>query len=99
MIRQGWISLASWITFGILIEGLIGYRTPALLDDTIRRANPGLNRVSWDLRPTEDVLIKYGGDDPKKFVPSGEYTAELSYGKEKMKQTFHVEIAAGIATR
>jgi hypothetical protein len=60
---------------------------------------PGLNRVSWDLRPTEDVLIKYGGDDPKKFVPGGDYTAELNYGKEKMKQTFHVEIAAGITTR
>ncbi|HEY1582197.1 MAG TPA: hypothetical protein VGF73_03750 [Chthoniobacterales bacterium] len=60
---------------------------------------PGLNRVSWDLRPTEDVRIKYGGDDPKKFVPSGRYTAELSYGKEKMKQTFQVEIAPGITTR
>jgi photosystem II stability/assembly factor-like uncharacterized protein len=60
---------------------------------------PGLGRVSWDLRPTEDVRIKYGGDDPKKFVPSGDYTAELSYGKEKMKQSFHVEIAAGITTR
>ncbi|MGB8342129.1 MAG: hypothetical protein WCE51_11110, partial [Chthoniobacterales bacterium] len=60
---------------------------------------PGLNRLNWDLRPTEDVRIKYGGDDPKKFVPSGDYTAELSYGKEKMKQTFHVEIAEGITTR
>jgi photosystem II stability/assembly factor-like uncharacterized protein len=60
---------------------------------------PGLNRVSWDLRPTEDVRIKYGGDDPKKFVPAGDYTAELSYGREKMKQTFHVEIAEGIRTR
>ncbi|MBA3544236.1 MAG: hypothetical protein H0T83_07350 [Chthoniobacterales bacterium] len=60
---------------------------------------PGLNRVNWDLRPTEDVRIKYGGDDPQKFVPSGDYTAELSYGTEKMKQTFHVEIAEGITTR
>lgn len=60
---------------------------------------PGLNRVNWDLRPTEDVRIKYGGDDPEKFVPSGTYTAELSYGKEKMKQTFHVQIAEGITTR
>ena len=60
---------------------------------------PGVNRVNWDLRPTEDVLIKYGGDNPKKFVPSGEYTAELSYGREKMKQTFRVEIAPGITTR
>ena len=58
-----------------------------------------MNRLNWDLRPTEDVLIKYGGDDPKKFVPSGDYTAELSVGNEKIKQTFHVEIAAGIVTR
>jgi len=60
---------------------------------------PGLNRLNWDLRPTEDVLIKYGGDDPKKFVPSGDYTAELSFGNEKVKQTFHVMIAEGITTR
>ncbi len=60
---------------------------------------PGLSRVNWDLRPSEDVLIKYGGDDPKKLVPSGDYTAELSYGKEKVKQTFHVQIAEGITTR
>ena len=37
MIRQGWISLAAWIVFGILIEGLIGFRSPVLLDDSIRR--------------------------------------------------------------
>jgi hypothetical protein len=37
MIRQGWISLAAWILFGILIEGLIGFRSPALLDDSVRR--------------------------------------------------------------
>jgi hypothetical protein len=37
LIRQGWISLAVWIVFGILIEGLIGFRSPALLDDSVRR--------------------------------------------------------------
>ncbi|MGH7939286.1 MAG: hypothetical protein ACRD5Z_01690 [Bryobacteraceae bacterium] len=37
LLRQGWISLALWIAFGILIEGLIGFRTPALLDDPLRR--------------------------------------------------------------
>ena len=37
LIRQGWISLVLWIAFGILIEGLIGFRAPALLDDPIRR--------------------------------------------------------------
>ena len=37
MIWQGWISLAVWIVFGLLIEGLIGFRSPALLDDSVRR--------------------------------------------------------------
>ena len=37
MARQGWISLALWITFGLLLEGFIGFRTPALLDDSVRR--------------------------------------------------------------
>ena len=37
LIRQGWISLAAWIVFGILIEGFIGFRTPAVLDDSVRR--------------------------------------------------------------
>ena len=37
MICQGWISLAIWIVFGLLIEGLIGFRSPALLDDSVRR--------------------------------------------------------------
>lgn len=35
--RQSWISLAFWIAFGLLIEGMIGYRIPALLDDPLRR--------------------------------------------------------------
>jgi hypothetical protein len=48
------------------------------------------------LRPTEDVLTKYGGDDPKKLMSSGDYTAELSFGLNKMKQTFHVELVRGI---
>ncbi len=60
---------------------------------------PGFTRLNWDLRPTKDLRIEYGGDNPQRFVPSGEYTAELSYGREKMKQTFRVDIAEGIKTR
>ncbi|MEY2505187.1 MAG: hypothetical protein QOG27_1467 [Verrucomicrobiota bacterium] len=37
LLRQGWTSLALWIAFGFLIEALIGYRIPALLDDSVRR--------------------------------------------------------------
>jgi hypothetical protein len=60
---------------------------------------PGFSRLNWDLRPTEDVVTKYGGDDPKKLLPSGDYTAELSYARTKVKQTFHVDVAQGITTR
>ncbi len=37
LLRQAWLSLAGWIAFGLLVEGMIGFRTPALLDDPIRR--------------------------------------------------------------
>jgi hypothetical protein len=59
----------------------------------------GFTRLNWDLRPTEDVLTKYGGDDPKKLMSSGDYTAELTFGQTKMKQTFHVDLAEGIVPR
>ena len=29
--------MAAWIVFGLLIEGLIGFRSPVLLDDLVRR--------------------------------------------------------------
>ncbi|HEY0369362.1 MAG TPA: hypothetical protein VGC85_07175 [Chthoniobacterales bacterium] len=59
----------------------------------------GLTRLNWDLLPTKDVLTSYGGEDPKKLVPTGDYTAEMTFGKTKMKQTFHVQVAEGIRTR
>jgi hypothetical protein len=37
LVRQGWISLALWIAFGILIEGFSAFRSPAYLDDAVRR--------------------------------------------------------------
>ncbi len=59
----------------------------------------GLTRLNWDLLPTKDVLTQYGGIDAKRLVPSGDYTAELTFGKTKEKQTFQVNIAEGIRTR
>ena len=60
---------------------------------------PGFTRLNWDLRPTKDVSVEYGGDDPKRLLPSGDYTAELTFGTTKMKQTFHVDLAEGITPR
>jgi photosystem II stability/assembly factor-like uncharacterized protein len=60
---------------------------------------PGLARLTWDLRPTKDVIAEYGGDDPKRLLPAGDYNAELSFGSTKVKQTFHVDLAEGITPR
>ncbi len=59
---------------------------------------PGLNRVAWDLKMTQDLLNGYGGEG-QKFVPSGEYTVTMSYGKTSQKQKLQVNIAPGIETR
>jgi len=37
MFAQGWIGLAFWMSFGLLIEGLIAFRIPAYLQDPVRR--------------------------------------------------------------
>ncbi len=59
---------------------------------------PGLNRVVWDLKPSNDVLSPYGGEG-RKFVKPGEYTVTLAYGKTSVKQKITVSIAEGIETR
>ena len=37
MIRQGWMSVAIWMTVGLLLEGLLGYKAPGYLNDPQRR--------------------------------------------------------------
>jgi photosystem II stability/assembly factor-like uncharacterized protein len=58
----------------------------------------GINRTSWDLHPTKDVLTEYGGEGVL-FVRPGTYEATLTYGKETSKQSIEVTIAPGIETR
>lgn len=62
-------------------------------------ATQGVTRLTWNLLPTKDVLTEYGGVDPKRLLPSGDYTAEMTFGKTKAKQTFHLNVAEGILTR
>ena len=59
---------------------------------------PGLSRITWDLKPSKDLLTDYGGEGQKP-VRSGEYTATLTYGKVKHEQKLKVETAPGIETR
>jgi hypothetical protein len=59
---------------------------------------PGINRVTWDLKPTKDLLLEYGSEG-QKFVPSGEYTVTLTQGKTTETTKLKVEIAEGIETR
>lgn len=37
LLRQGFITLACWMTFGLFLEGLLGYKIPIYLNDNMRR--------------------------------------------------------------
>lgn len=37
MLRQGWIGVAGWMAVGLLLEGLLGYKSPGYLNDAQRR--------------------------------------------------------------
>ena len=37
MLVQGWVSVAVWMSFGLLLEGLLGYKIPSYLVDIQRR--------------------------------------------------------------
>ena len=37
LLLQGWASLAVWMSFGLLLEGLLGYKIPDYLQDLQRR--------------------------------------------------------------
>jgi hypothetical protein len=36
-VLQALVGVAVWMSFGLLLEGLIGYKTPAYLHDSVRR--------------------------------------------------------------
>ncbi len=59
---------------------------------------PGIGRISWDLKPTKDLLSEYRGGTVR-FVPAGEYVITLKYGSVKSEQKLRVEIAPGVETR
>jgi hypothetical protein len=59
---------------------------------------PGLNRITWDLKPAKDVLNEYGGEG-QKFVRAGEYTVTLTRGKLKQEQKLKLDVAPGVETR
>ncbi|HKP84818.1 MAG TPA: hypothetical protein VJZ26_01900 [Blastocatellia bacterium] len=37
MMFQGWVSIALWMSVGLLLEGLLGYKIPSYLNDPQRR--------------------------------------------------------------
>jgi hypothetical protein len=59
---------------------------------------PGVNRVSWDLKPGKDAQVEYGGLGPRLVAP-GTYKVTLTYGAVKQERTFEVKVAPGIETR
>jgi photosystem II stability/assembly factor-like uncharacterized protein len=64
---------------------------------------PGFGRVVWNLRPIREGAREGGGGgffgEQPKFVPPGDYTVTLTYGKTKAKQKLTVTVAEGIETK
>jgi hypothetical protein len=60
---------------------------------------PGFVRLTWNLKPTKELLTEYGGEGADKFVRPGEYEATLSYGTIKETQKFRVMADTRLETR
>ncbi len=67
---------------------------------------PGFGRIVWNLRPIRETERERGGGggggafgEQPKFVPPGDYTVTLTYGKTKAKQKLKVTLAEGIETK
>lgn len=37
VLKQAWVSIAVWMALGLLLEGLLAFRSPAYLQDEVRR--------------------------------------------------------------
>ncbi len=61
-------------------------------------AAAGLQRVSWNLKPSADLLSEYIGQG-ERFVAPGEYTLTLTQGEAKSVQKLAVSAAPGVKTR
>jgi hypothetical protein len=59
---------------------------------------PGLQRLTWDLKPSSDLVSAYRGEGSK-FVRPGLYTITVTCGAAKATGTVRVEIAEDLETR
>ena len=59
----------------------------------------GISRINWDLHPTKDLVVRYGGQGAQLLVPGGEYTVTLTIGALKETGKVQVSIAPGVETR
>src|SRR2546430_5795002 len=51
-------------------------------------------------RPPRSTLFPYTTlFRSKRLLPAGDYNAELTFGQNKVKQSFHVDLAEGITPR
>ena len=89
-----WIGETSHEPAKIEIKNAQGQTVANLTAPAVR----GVGRVTWDLKPTKDVLQEYGSEGSL-HVRAGTYEATLTRGSATSKRTFEVAIAPGIETR
>lgn len=59
---------------------------------------PGVQRITWDLKPSADLVSAYRGEGSK-FVRPGVYTIKVTCGTAKATGTLKVDIAEDLETR
>lgn len=89
-----WIKEFTGDKFNVTIKDAAGHEV-AKFEQV---AAPGFTRLNWDLRLQKDYRTEYAGDDANRFVPPGDYTAELTFKDVSVKQTFKVTVEEGLQT-
>ena len=89
-----WIGEPSFEPAKIEIKNAQGQTVASLTAPALR----GIGRVTWDLKPSKDVLTEYGSEGALHVRP-GTYEATLTVGSATSKRTFEVTIAPGVETR
>ena len=93
-------------TFTYWIREFTGDGVSLAITDSAGRAvanlsapgTPGFSRTTWNLTPSSDVLMPYGGEGAK-LVRSGEYTVKFTVGKVSQTVKLKVTIPEGVETR
>jgi hypothetical protein len=101
LLRQGWASIAVWMSVGLLLEGLIGYKIPAYLSDPQRRELFRLGHTHGTLLGillvVAALVLQRGAEIPKAALAALRIGAVLMPAGFFVAGIWHTESDPGLA--